>query len=89
MASTEPISLARILDERLVCASGAEHNKYNGFISCYSPMKCVDRLRNRLSSSKMLLLSILFSLKREFSGDEVGSTWHRMTMPFELATIRK
>jgi hypothetical protein len=36
----------------------------------------------------MLLLSILFSLKPEFSGDEVGSTWHRMTMPFELGVWR-
>ena len=80
--------MGRILGERLVYGSGVEHNKYNGFISCYSPMKCVHRLENRVSSSKMLFLSILFSLKREFSRDEVGSTWHRMAMPFELGVWR-
>jgi hypothetical protein len=37
----------------------------------------------------MLLLSIFFSLKREFSGDDVGSTWHRMTVPFQLSVLRE
>ena len=80
--------MARILAERLVYGPGVEHYKYSGFISRYSPMKCIHRLGNRLSSSKILLLSILFSLKCEFSGDEVGSTWHWMTMPFEFGVWR-
>ena len=46
---------------------------------------CVDGFGNNLSGSKMLLFAISFSLKGQFYGDDIGCTWHRMTMPFQLS----
>lgn len=75
---------AWMLGDRHVWASGVEHDEYNWFVSCYSPVECFNRLRNRLSSAEMLLSSIFCSLQREFSGGDVGGTWHRVTAPFEF-----
>jgi hypothetical protein len=52
-------------------------------------MEDVDCLGERLSGRKALLLSIFFSLKRQFSSDDVGSAWHRVTVPFQLSVRRE
>src|SRR5215472_110682 len=71
--------------ERHAWAPGVEDDQYNRFISRHSPMEGVDCLRDRLSGRKALLLAIFFPLKHQFSGDDVGRAWHRMTMPFKLS----
>jgi hypothetical protein len=52
-------------------------------------MVCIDCLGNRLAGGKALPLAISLSLKSQFSGDNVGGTWHRMTMPFQLSVWRE
>jgi len=71
--------------ERDAWAPGVKGDQYNWLTSRHSPMERVDCLRDRLPGRKTLLLAIFLSLKRQFSGDDVGSAWHRMTVPFELS----
>lgn len=75
--------------ERHALSSGVEDDKNNGFVTGDSPVECVNCFRNRLSRRKALLLSISFSLKGQFSGDDVGSAWHRMTVPFKFGVRRE
>jgi hypothetical protein len=78
-----------MLSEAHGWASGVKDDQYNSLTSNHSPMECVDGLGNCLSGGKTLLLAIFPSLKSEFSGDDIGSTWHWMTMPFQLSVWRE
>ena len=80
--------MTRTLSERHPCTSSVENDQYNRFTSCVSRMECIDCLGNRLSGGKALLLALSRSLKVQFSGDDVGSAWHRMTVPFQLSLWR-
>lgn len=51
------------------------------------PMGCVDGLGD--SRVKPLLLGAFLLSDGKFSGDDVGGTWHRVTMPFEFAVRRE
>ena len=83
-AQLEPNLTTRMLSERHALTSGVEDDQYNGFISCYSPMECVDCFRNCLSCAEMLLLSVFSSLNGEFSCDDVSSARNGMAVPFEF-----
>src|SRR5215472_2435372 len=74
----KPNLTTRMLSERHPCTSSVENDHYERLTSCASPMECIDCLRNRLSRCKALLLAIPLSFKGQFSGDDVGSAWHRM-----------
>ena len=77
------------LRQRHPCTSGVEDDQYKRFAACHFPMECGDCLGNRLSRGEALPLAIFLSLKGQFSGDDVRSTWHRMTMPFQLSVWRE
>ena len=78
-----------MLSERHPCTSSVENDQYERFTSGHSPIECIDCLGDRLSSGKSLLLAISPSLNGQFSGDNVGSAWHRMTMPLQLSLGRE
>ena len=77
------------MSERHPCTPGVEEDQYKRLTARHSPMECVDCLGNRLSRGKALALAIFLSLEGQFSGDDVGSTWRGMTMPFQLSVWRE
>ena len=79
----------RMLSERHPCTPSVEDDQYNRFPSGDSPVECIDCLGNGLSGGKALRLTISPSLKGQFSGDNIRSAGHRMTMPFQLSVWRE